>query len=230
MANKEKNKGGRPRRYADEKAERISGAMRPRFKQSLELVAKSRQTTLSQALEFAAAFMAHNYQIDGKPVIEYIVEKNEKLIDVVQCITVSHSSDDIMERFHETSAWLKKIETSPPSLISAEDKFVFDSLQLLSNKLNTYDLIQIDVFASFNTVYEFIVYYWRQAYTAEEIVDLLIKILSFAYDKIKVPDNFHIAAKYVELDESTLEVFDIYYHGFKHIFADAQSNNDDKSS
>jgi len=56
---------------------RLSVMLRPRYKEALELIARDRATSLSQALEFLIAVGARNYEIDGKKVMDIVVPPDE---------------------------------------------------------------------------------------------------------------------------------------------------------
>lgn len=64
-----KNKGGRPRRVPGEKLKRVTLNLRPSILFGLELIARDRQTSLSQAAEFALATVLRGYDIDGKSAL-----------------------------------------------------------------------------------------------------------------------------------------------------------------
>lgn len=68
-----KNKGGRPARAPGEKMTRLSVVLRSRYRDALDLIARDRQTSLSQALEYLIAVGARNYEIDGKSVMSLVV-------------------------------------------------------------------------------------------------------------------------------------------------------------
>ena len=61
-----KNKGGRPRRAPGEKLQRVTLNLRPSIMFGLDLIARDRQTSLSQAAEYALATVLRSYMIDGK--------------------------------------------------------------------------------------------------------------------------------------------------------------------
>ena len=72
-----KNKVGRPERYPGEEQRRLSVMIRPRYKELLELLATLRQTSVSEATEFAVANMARSYEVEGKPLLDYVRPSNE---------------------------------------------------------------------------------------------------------------------------------------------------------
>ncbi|WP_175139081.1 hypothetical protein [Achromobacter animicus] len=52
---------------------RLSVMMRPRYREALELIARDRGTSLSQALEYLIAVGARSYRIDGKTVMDLVI-------------------------------------------------------------------------------------------------------------------------------------------------------------
>lgn len=64
-----KNKGGRPRRAPGEKLQRVTLNLRPKLMFGLELVARDRQTSLSQAAEHLLSLALREYAVDGRSVM-----------------------------------------------------------------------------------------------------------------------------------------------------------------
>lgn len=62
-----KNKGGRPPRAPGEKLQRINLSLRPSLLFGLEVVARDRRTSLSQAAEYLIEQQLRAYEIDGAP-------------------------------------------------------------------------------------------------------------------------------------------------------------------
>lgn len=60
-----KNKGGRPPRAPGEKLQRINLTLRPSLLFGLEVVARDRRTSLSQAAEYLIEQQLREYQVDG---------------------------------------------------------------------------------------------------------------------------------------------------------------------
>lgn len=77
MKNIEVNKGGRPSRIEGEKAAKVSAAIRPRYKEALEIIAKERNMTISDAIELSILRLAESYIIDGEYVINMVRDENE---------------------------------------------------------------------------------------------------------------------------------------------------------
>lgn len=74
-----KNKGGRPRRAPGEKLQRVTLNLRPSIMFGLDLIARDRQTSLSQAAEYALATVLRGYAIDGKSALQ--IAQDAMLID-----------------------------------------------------------------------------------------------------------------------------------------------------
>lgn len=72
-------KVGRPKKYEGEKNVQLSVTIRPRYRQALELIAKSRESTLSEALELAIYELASSFSYNDTAVIDLIRPKDEIL-------------------------------------------------------------------------------------------------------------------------------------------------------
>lgn len=77
MRDTEVNKGGRPSRIEGEKAIKVSAAIRPRYRKALEIIARDRNMTISDAIELAILRLAENYKIDSEYVINMVRDENE---------------------------------------------------------------------------------------------------------------------------------------------------------
>lgn len=64
MTIKTKETRGKPPRYLGEKSERISVLVRPRYRQALDIIAKDRGTTLSEAMELAISKLAREIKLE----------------------------------------------------------------------------------------------------------------------------------------------------------------------
>lgn len=65
----ENNKVGRPPRAKGESMQRLSVSIRGRYREALELIARHRRTSVSQALEYLIASATRDYEIDGEGVL-----------------------------------------------------------------------------------------------------------------------------------------------------------------
>ncbi|WP_395117719.1 hypothetical protein ACFCQI_14175 [Rhodanobacter sp. FW102-FHT14D06] len=75
----EKNKGGRPRRAPGERLQRVTLNLRPSIMFGLDLIARDRQTSLSQAAEYALATVLRDYSIGGRSAWD--ISKDATFID-----------------------------------------------------------------------------------------------------------------------------------------------------
>ncbi|HEL5579781.1 TPA: hypothetical protein ACXIGC_001096 [Stenotrophomonas maltophilia] len=80
-----KNKGGRPPRAPGEKLQRINMTLRPSLLFGLEVVARDRRTSLSQAAEYLIEQQLRSYQVEGAPAT--------KLLDGVVDVMRDHLSN-----------------------------------------------------------------------------------------------------------------------------------------
>jgi len=64
---KPKNKGGRPPRAPGEKLQRVNLSLKPKLLFGLEVVARDRRTSLSQAAEYLIEQQLRAYNVDGEP-------------------------------------------------------------------------------------------------------------------------------------------------------------------
>lgn len=67
-----KKKGGRPPRAPGEKLQRVNLTLRPSLLFGLEMVARDRRTSLSQAAEYLIEQQLRTYQVEGAPAMELL--------------------------------------------------------------------------------------------------------------------------------------------------------------
>lgn len=125
----EKRGRGKPKRYEGEDSARLSVLVRPRYKKLIELVSKDRQSTLSEALEFIIASFGSHYLADGKPILDFVRSKYERLARYYSC-TLPFFARGIDARYGELvrSDYLNKLKELPRSTLSKEDLFLIDIL------------------------------------------------------------------------------------------------------
>lgn len=136
MAEKErKSRAGRPERYPGEEPARISAMTRPRYKDALEILAKHRQTSLAGAAEFAIAYMGRTYEIDGKPLLDYVRPANESFqryrYDARDHSAFERDEADFAEKFFAFKETLEERRNVPPSLRGQFDDFATEVLSWL---------------------------------------------------------------------------------------------------
>lgn len=139
----EKRKGGRPPRAPGERMTRLSVVLRPRYRQALEIIARDRRTSLSQALEYLVAVGARHYMIDGKSVMSIVAGPEKGKVPSLEFFTwpdypVSKEAqakaeeewakmeDLVLGPLRETKAF--KIRGLPPSLRNPEEQYFLDVL------------------------------------------------------------------------------------------------------
>lgn len=106
-----KSKGGRPPRAKGEKMHRLSVVVRQKFRESLDLIARDRRTSLSQALEFVIATVARDYDLKGVSALQI----GELMAEL---------EDDSVGR-------LARIAVIPEHLLGPAEEFIRDVLVLL---------------------------------------------------------------------------------------------------
>ncbi|MBP6551850.1 MAG: hypothetical protein KA221_00830 [Vitreoscilla sp.] len=77
MSDEKKRSRGKPKRYENEESERLSVLVRPRYKKIIETIAKARQTTISEAMEFAIAYTARNNTLEDRSFYQWVLPANE---------------------------------------------------------------------------------------------------------------------------------------------------------
>lgn len=71
------NKGGRPTKYQDEKAVRLTVMIRPRYRQMIDHIAELRKCTLSEAVELCVAQIANTIEIGDRSIYDIVVTEDE---------------------------------------------------------------------------------------------------------------------------------------------------------
>lgn len=140
-------KGGRPSRAPGEKMTRLSVMMRPRFRDALEIIARDRQTSLSQALEYVIAVVARTYKIEGKTVLDIVVPVTDgdiprgdwpdvpaplKELAYLEFTRDPQSQSEEAKREQEAASVSRKVLTMPASLRRPDETFfveVYDRLK-----------------------------------------------------------------------------------------------------
>lgn len=240
MKKPSKNKAGRPSRYKDEQTVRIGAAVRPRYREALELIAKYRNCTLSEAIEFAAAYLANNYFIEHKKAIDYVCNRDEIYIDCMFCFSVPKTSEESNKQMKGVLEWIDKYNKSPKSLITPQDNFIFTTYEFVMDYLNcksTYYLAA-NLHADVVLLNEFILSYRQQAIDITEIATSIYKMMSYIHFQINKDKNSPYHDKNIPVSHR------LTYYPIDTDFLDwlrelileenvklaTQSNNDDKSS
>lgn len=79
-----KGKVGRPRRAASEQLQRVSLSLKPSQLLALEVVARDRRTSLSQAAEYLIEQQFEGYQVDGASAADAVKESADRVMLFVE--------------------------------------------------------------------------------------------------------------------------------------------------
>lgn len=185
----EKKKVGRPARAKGEKMERLSVVIQKRYRDALGLIARDRQTSLSQAIEYVIAVVARDYKIEDKTVKDIIAgddvletimwsflpeskaEKEESKREFKENIKKLREvvlSSGIVETFSKTK--LANLLNIPESVRSPEEKYIATLFDRFGDKIG---LSKTDNFYDFAS----------QEYRAGTPIEELEKRLSEAFNK-----------------------------------------------
>ncbi len=131
MSDLSKRGRGKPKRYEGESSERLSVLVRPRYKNIIEAIAKARQTTTSEAMEYAIAYTARNFILDGKSIYEWslpfdsLTEMIHRYFEVVL---------DNKEQCHDNDESYRKLRTDyysmPDTFKKPSDVYIMDVMNI----------------------------------------------------------------------------------------------------
>ena len=154
----EKKKVGRPARAKGEKMERLSVVIQKRYRDALELIARDRQTSLSQAIEYVIAVVARDYKIEDKTVKDIIVGDNtiEKIIWSFLPESKAEKEEsklklnEFVDQIIDTVAHSKWIEllNIPESVRSPEEKYMVALYEQFGNEIRARRLDEFFDFVS----------------------------------------------------------------------------------
>lgn len=141
----EKKKVGRPARAKGEKMERLSVVIQKRYRDALELIARDRQTSLSQAIEYVIAVVARDYKIEDETVKDIIAGEDtvEKIIwaFLPQSKTEKEESklqlNLLVDQIIDTVAHSKWIDllNVPESVRTPEEKYMVSLFEQFGNEI-----------------------------------------------------------------------------------------------
>ena len=129
-----KNKGGRPPRARGEKLQRINLSLRPGVLFGLELLARDRDESLSQAVEFTFNVVARDYKVRGEPLsrlaeyvgtLEHEGPPNVELYAHDGKIHSAAEQKEILAKFLRDTG-LGKIQMMPEGLRRADERFFYE--------------------------------------------------------------------------------------------------------
>ena len=189
MPSKEKkNRVGRPERYPGEEATRLSALMRPRYKKALEMLANYRQTSVSEAAEFAVAFMAQRVEVGGAPLLDYVRPPDESFNRYLSATVLKTDRGDSRAVEEEDSeAYAKEIDQvlkTPNALRSPAENFVANVLgflPLMGTNSPYYFTLEKLKWAILED--------WKEGHTVEESISAIGKVDDYLNEKYKGKKN-----------------------------------------
>lgn len=182
---------GKPPRYKGEKSTRLSVLVRPRYRQILELIAKDRDSTLSEAMEFAIVKLAESYILNGQPVINYF-RANDELYEIIKDsfeytfpanTKIDHLEEEKFRlRFKEFYSFYEEQKNIPEPLRSPFQNYCLEIL----DHVDAYIYIYFDwdslLFSAFLEA-------WRTGVEKETVITIINQVIS-DYG-ITVPFDLH---------------------------------------
>lgn len=128
MSEEKKRGRGKPKRYEGEESERLSVLVRPRYKRMVEMLANSRQTTISEAMEYAIASASRQYLIDEQSTYDWVLtnEDNHFYESNIYVDAILKSDTDIEKNQNYMNDFLHEYNTKPKSLITPLDNFIYN--------------------------------------------------------------------------------------------------------
>lgn len=133
-----KKRPGRPRKPANQKTEQFSIRLSPTLKVGLELIARDRQVSLSQAIETVLATYLRGYTIDDQSALKLAasaVAAEEGRVDLFKRDSAGEivTYDDANKRAQHNSlmerSQLIRIYTFPARLRTKKEQFLLDVAQ-----------------------------------------------------------------------------------------------------
>ncbi len=158
--NKQIKRGrGKPPRYAGEEQERLSIMIRPRYKKALEMLKQHRQCNLTEATELAIVNLASDYEVDGKPLIDYVRPESEPfrryfehaISEEFLHADVKDDEETLLQnmRFLELNKYLEETKAIPASILGNFESFNFRILESLAQQeVNIWKYLDKDALSS----------------------------------------------------------------------------------
>lgn len=87
---------------------RITLRIKPEYRAAVELIAKHRQTSLNEALEFCVISAARDYQIDGKSIYDYILPEMFELDEIRESMYLNEA--DKKENYQKSLLLFNKMK------------------------------------------------------------------------------------------------------------------------
>lgn len=141
----EKKKVGRPARAKGEKMERLSVVIQKRYRDALELIARDRQTSLSQAIEYVIAVVARDYKIEDETVKD-IIAGDDTLEKIIWSFLPQSKAEKeesklqlnlLVDQIIDTVAHSKWIDllNVPESVRTPEEKYMVSLFEQFGNEI-----------------------------------------------------------------------------------------------
>lgn len=185
-----KKRIGRPQRYDGEKNVQLSVTIRPRYRQALEIIAKERQSTLSEAVELAISKLAREMQLeqdflDLYYIIDYVRPKSEPLERLYNAIPPMAGVLHKFKKHNHKNAYneiMKGLNEKPEPLLTPLESHVENVLAGLDNKLYYFNPTHLQ---------EAIKEDWKEGISSIE-TNMNIRIVNEFYEKIFLEKFFEL--------------------------------------
>lgn len=162
----------------------MSALMRPRYKKALEMLANYRQTSVSEAAEFAVAFMAQRVEVGGAPLLDYVRPPDESFNRYLSAAVLKVNKEDGRSVDEEgTERFQKEVDEvmdTPDVLRSPAENFVASVLSFL---------VMIGMSSPYYFVFDklkwAILEDWKEGRTLEEVNTTLFEVDKYLNEKYK---------------------------------------------
>lgn len=191
----DKKKVGRPERYLGEKNVQLSVTIRPRYRQAIEIIAKDRNSTLSEAVEIAISKLARETRLQqdygdkhAPYIIDYVRNEHEPLDRIFFAYSSRHITlkyFDIVNIDNTYAEIMDKLNDTPGPLLSPFELHLGDIIDNFRDQLD-----------GFNSIYlkEAIAEDWKEGIPSEE-TEINIKIVLDFYKDIYEEKFWELNAK-----------------------------------
>lgn len=153
MTTKKKETRGKPPRYPGEKSERISVLVRPRYRQALDIIAKDRGTTLSEAMELAISKLARESKLehesfdkDAPYIIDYVRPKTEPIERLYQAIPPLSGvlyKFKLTRKINPYNEILNNLYATPEPLLTPLENHIGQTIHELNGKLQYFSSLYL---------------------------------------------------------------------------------------
>lgn len=160
------------------KSVRISARIAPNYKSGLDLIARDRQTNLSEVLELAIIRLLNNYEIDNKKVMDFVGDSRLIFHSLFYDMRIQPASQETLKQ-------MKKILEShlpkdvPLSLVSPKERYTAGIVDKLITKNSWTGLLPVSIIATIN-------HGWNQALPANFILDI-IEVFNAYSENVIIP-------------------------------------------